>query len=179
MRVTRSLKAQTELLGFVMVVVIISIAILFIVGFLLRTSQSDVRTDFIDKQLAINLNDAILETSTTCRGIPVRDLLLDCAQEKRLQCDGQLSCDYLSETAIPDLLEITVGASGRNSSFSYRACVQAGRGQRDCFEEDFVGEFQLISVENGDCSSSTVTPGIFPIPTRSGKIVYSVLKICR
>ena len=175
----KQIRGQTELLGFVMVVALISIAVIFIVAFLLRTSQTDVRADFIDKQLAINLNDAMLETSTTCRNIQVRDLLLDCGQDKILQCGGDNSCDFLREKVFSILLNTTIGEGGRNSSYTYRTCVQLTSDTRDCFNKNFEGVYQLHSFTNGDCSKSSVTPGIFPLPTRSGRVIYSVLNICR
>jgi len=174
-----SKRAQTELLGFVMVVALVAVALLFVVGFLSRTAQTDVRSDFIDKQLAINLNDAILETSTTCRGIPVRDLLLDCGTDGRIQCGGNSSCTFLNESVYPQLLNITIGPGGRNNAYTYRACVQESLSDVDCYEQDPTLDNQLLDFKNGDCRRLSIISGIFPLPTRSGKVVYSVLKICR
>lgn len=160
-------KAQSELLGFVMVVFLVAIGMLFVVGFMVVSARDDVRVDFEDKQMAINLNDALLEVSTECRNTKVKDLLKDCAQDQYLLCGSMTSCQYLESVVVPEVFNKTLDAWGK--SYTYEAYVVQG-------------DTELMLIQQGDfatCRQAAVTPGVFYLPLRSGKTVFSELRLCR
>lgn len=153
-------KGQSEILGLVMIVLLVSVGLLFVVGFLALRQASDVRQVFVDKQLAITMNDALLSSSTTCRDLSVQRLIIDCAQGAGIFCGQSLdSCDYVSKT-IDGVLNDTLAQWGKE----YRYTI--------------TGENSIpyVSISNGPCSGE-LEPGIFPLQTSVGTI-FVRLDIC-
>ena len=72
-------KAQTEMLGIAIVVILISIGILFIVSNAMKSSSAkNQKTEFSERQLATNILASILSTSTECQNDRVSTLMIDC-----------------------------------------------------------------------------------------------------
>ncbi len=166
-------RAQSEILGFVMVVLIVSVALLFVIVLTFSQAQSTIREDFTDAQIAINLNKAILETSTSCRNIKMKDLLSDCAESQLISCGSAgSSCDFI-KAEIPQLLNKTVGSWGQVYIFD----VEIRSRTTDALPR------KLFNVSSKDayaiCRRSQITPGTFLLPLRSGEVVYQTLRICR
>jgi competence protein ComGC len=168
-------KAQSELLGFVIVVLIISVGLLFVVGFMVMNAKNaSTRTAFTDKQLAVNLNKALLQTTSECDGKQVKDLIVDCADRKAILCqmpNGQraFSCEYL-EYQIPKLLSLTLDEWG--AVYEYKIVLESGQDDITLYQKP------LNATELRACRQAKVTPGTFPIPLRTGQQVYSILRIC-
>jgi hypothetical protein len=172
-----SKKAQSELLGFVIVVIIISIGLLFVVGFMVMNAKSSAaKTSFTDKQLAVNLNKAILQTTSECDGKQIKDLVVDCADRKAITCplpsgERVFSCEYLGYQ-IPKLFNVTLDEWG--AIYEYKIVL-----------EDDITDIILYNLppktasDAQICKRSKVTPGTFPLPLRTGKQVYSIIRICR
>lgn len=75
-------KAQTEMLGIAIVVILISIGILFIVSNSLRSSgQMSQKQEYSEKQLATNILASMLSTSTNCSNDRISTLLIDCGKD--------------------------------------------------------------------------------------------------
>ncbi len=91
-------KAQSEILGLAFVMVLIAFGLIFIVTFIVLADDDSIRRDFVDKQLATNLNNAMLDTQTTCRDSQISRLIIDCASDQLLRCGSSsefTSCQYL------------------------------------------------------------------------------------
>jgi hypothetical protein len=74
-------KAQTEMLGIAIVVILISIGILFIVANALKSSTgTEQKREFSEKQLATNILGSILQTSTNCQNDRISTLMMDCGK---------------------------------------------------------------------------------------------------
>ena len=74
-------KAQTEMLGIAIVVILVSIGILFIVTNAIRSSgQQTQKREYSEKQLATNILASILSTSTDCQNDRVSTLMIDCGK---------------------------------------------------------------------------------------------------
>jgi hypothetical protein len=157
-------KGQSELLGMVMVVFLISLGLIFVISFMLLTGNDDPRASFVQKELAINVNNAMLDTQTTCRGIPVVTLLKDCAETQRLRCGGVSSCDYV-DSVLVEMLNSTLYEWGFD--YSYLVYTE-GLDSKKHVKIKIPGDFNCP----GD-----VTPGIFFIPIKGGTL-YSELRIC-
>lgn len=104
------MKAQTELLGMVMVVLLLSIALVFVIVFVVLVDSNDPSDEFRDKQLAFYLNSVMLETNTACNGLPLKRVIEDCYGQFRIQACGpvpQTSCQYANDV-ITDMLDKTI-----------------------------------------------------------------------
>jgi hypothetical protein len=83
-------KAQTEMLGIAIVVILISIGILFIVANSLRSSgQVSQKQQFSEKQLSANILGSMLSTSTNCQKDRISTVLIDCGNGVPRDCGGE------------------------------------------------------------------------------------------
>lgn len=121
-------KSQSELLGLAIVVLLIAVGLLFVIGFVVLDTPTNSRSAYINKQLATNLNDALLETTTTCRNLNVRELYLVCMDNNRDICplvnsslnpNSVSACDYLNGF-IENRLGDTLDKWGTYYQYSYR-----------------------------------------------------------
>lgn len=94
-------KAQMEILGLAIVVVILLVAMIFVVRFLVIQPQSDYRKPFVSSEMASNMLNSFLKTAAPqCSQLTMTELLGDCAQSKSIICaNGQDSCTYVKSTA--------------------------------------------------------------------------------
>jgi hypothetical protein len=155
-------KGQTEILGFAMVVLLVSVGMLFVIGFIVLQADSDIKKVFTDKSLAVNMNDAILSSTSGCKNIGFERLIVDCAEFQEIRCDGsntQRSCDYLQVT-ISSIFSETLDIWGKE----YRYSIYID------------GEDPLVVVGNGACDGD-IEPGIFYLPTAKGLVIVR-LDIC-
>lgn len=72
-------KAQLEVLGLAIVVLLISLSLLFVLQFVVREPEQP-RQTFTRDQLASTMVNALLETTTHCAQLTMTELLQDCAQ---------------------------------------------------------------------------------------------------
>jgi hypothetical protein len=119
-------KSQTELLGFAIVVLLISVGLLFVIGFIVLDKPTDTRVAYLQKQIGTNMNDALVETTTTCRKMTVRDLYIACMDGDPNICSGTdplntntAACAYMN-IFIKDRLESVLKPMGMYYSYSYR-----------------------------------------------------------
>ena len=94
-------KAQMEILGLAIVVVLILVATIFVVRFLVIKSPTEYRKGFVSAELASNMLNTFLKTAAKdCSQLTMTELLQDCAQARSITCDnGQESCQYAESTA--------------------------------------------------------------------------------
>lgn len=159
------MRAQTEILGFAMVMLLVSVGMLFVIGFLVLQDPSDIKQVYTDKQLAVNMNDAILFANSGCKGVDFERLIVDCAQYQEIYCDTSntvTSCDHL-EMVLRDILNTTLGRWGKG----YR------------YQIYFEGQpplFPPIMSHDGACTGD-LEPGIFYLPSARGT-VFVRLDVC-
>ncbi|MFH1133842.1 MAG: hypothetical protein V1735_05080 [Nanoarchaeota archaeon] len=93
-------KAQTEILGLALVIVLISLGLLFVVQFLVNKQPEGSREDYLDSQLANHFLSAVLVTqSADCKGKLLRDVAIACADGNYLTCNGgETACEYFNVT---------------------------------------------------------------------------------
>jgi hypothetical protein len=157
-------KGQTEVLGFAMVMLLVSVGMLFIVGFIILREPSDIKRVFTDKQLAVNMNDALLSSTSGCKGIEFERLIIDCAQYQEILCDTSntiSSCSHI-ETAMRDIFTNTLEKWGKGYKYQIY----------------FEGMDPMIHLNSGDgACNGDLEPGIFYLPTTKGT-VFVRLDIC-
>lgn len=158
--VLRGHRSQTEILGFAMVVLLVSVGLLFFIYFVATSQGSDLKKVFTDKQLAVNMNDALLSSTSGCKGLEFERLIIDCAGSASYSCSvGVNSCDYL-QSSLQNVFDKTLDVWGKE----YR------------YQIYFQGEPPLVDISNGACSGE-LEPGIFYLPVQ-GRTVFVRLDIC-
>lgn len=94
-------KAQMEIMGLAIIVILISLAMLFVVRFIILRPESTFTKTYMHEQLAANTLNSLLITTTDCYGKDIAYLLSDCANYNGIgnfMCpENQLSCDYAKE----------------------------------------------------------------------------------
>lgn len=104
-----SRRAQLEIMGLMIVIVLIIIGILFAIRFVITKPVAETKQEYTRSQLTSNFGIALLQSTTqNCRGIDITELLTDCAEFEAITCgDGQRSCDY-ADDAISLILNETL-----------------------------------------------------------------------
>ena len=114
-------KSQTEMMGLVIVVILITLAMLFVVSFIVLRKPSTLKKQYTQSELAANTLYALLETTTPCKDYDytVRALFEDCAlyNPGSVSCDGILSCEYV-ETVVDEIFDKTLRAWNINFEFT-------------------------------------------------------------
>jgi hypothetical protein len=106
---TNKRKAQMELMGLAIVVILVSIAMLFVIRFVVLQKPADFKKDFGQSQLASNMLNTMLKTTNPdCHDLTFTEIFQDCARgcssstdcNPNVQCNSTHdSCEYLNETA--------------------------------------------------------------------------------
>ncbi|HLP80067.1 MAG TPA: hypothetical protein VK158_05510 [Acidobacteriota bacterium] len=100
-------------MGFAMVVIIISIGLLFVIGFFVLKTVNDSKRLYVDQEIVQRLNSAMLDVTTECRSNTVKDLLIDCAESDSTICQDSVTgratgtCAYV-RNFVPQLLSPTL-----------------------------------------------------------------------
>jgi hypothetical protein len=172
-------KAQMEIMGLVIIVLLISIGMVFLIKF--GADQDDSKSVFTRKGLAYSTMGAIFKTTAECKNdifgtqYPEigKELLEDCALNKGLsatsctyQCGGQHCCDFFDDTIL-ELLDLTLGKQFRTYEFKAELVRSIG------------SDAESISTVNEDiCKGKEKdTSKPFPIDTQVGT-VNTILYVC-
>ena len=153
-------KAQMEILGLAVVVVLILLATIFIVRFLVVKAPTNYRSGFISAELASNMLNTLLKTSAAaCSELTITELLQDCGQGKAIICDdGQDSCSFAESTA-KDIFNKTLDKWNINYEFLAYTDVKS----------------PLIKI--GKPCRAEKRSKLFPIPLNAG-VMNAKLDIC-
>jgi len=90
-------KAQTEIMGLVIIVILIIIGMVFVIRFFIFDEPIDYKKQFIQTELASNMLNTLLKTTSGCGGLSMTELIRDCNQDKSIICNGKDSCSYFIE----------------------------------------------------------------------------------
>ena len=156
-------KSQAEIVGLVIIVLLITIGLLFVVKFVVLREPSDIKEEFVHSELASNMINVLLKTTTDCRGSSVTDLFQDCAGfVERIDCNDDNvpdSCDKVDET-----IEMIFNNSLEkwNKPYEFKAVV----GSKTIRERSY-----------GKCQNTNRESKTYPIPTDRGTLSIK-LDIC-
>ncbi len=110
-----SKKAQLEILGLAIIVILITLGILFVIKFVVLKEPTQLRKSYMRTEMASNMLNALVRTDTDCRRKSVTELLQDCANNPRdsgggsIVCEtGEYSCEFVNNT-IHDITDQTFG----------------------------------------------------------------------
>lgn len=149
--------AQTEIIGLVIIVIIITIAMLFYVSNSISKSADsnvdNIKKKFIDNELSMSFVQTLVRTTIPeCGDLSFDKLVKDCGLEQGfIHCSGGDSCEIL-RTVSQQIIEDTLVKWGKAYSFK----INFGGSPDD-----------NIVFETNDCSVSTLgrqSPGVQPIP---------------
>ena len=151
-------KAQAEMIGLVIIVIIITIAMLFYLSSSVSKSadrsSDNIKKKFTENELSMSFVQTLVRTTIVeCQDISFDKLVKDCGLEEFIiSCAGMNSCealDYISDIVLEDTL------TKLNKAYSFKI--------------DFGDSSQVepIVYETSDCQVSTLgrqSPGVQPIP---------------
>lgn len=97
-------KGQIEMMGLMIIVVILSLALLFVVKVVFTNEKTDTTQSYETSKLVESFVNTLFQTSSGCTDdTTLQDLLIDCAKNPfsggSITCaDGQNSCPYANAT---------------------------------------------------------------------------------
>jgi hypothetical protein len=140
-------KAQMEIFGLAIIVILVFIGMMFLLMFYMKTPDTySAKEKDNDQTMAQNLVDTIFSLNTTC-GRDMDELLVDCYVNKDApnliyKCEGMDSCEYtfkvLNNTLNRTLIlwnkafKMSILGEARGSIYDreYMQCIQSVRGSR-------------------------------------------------
>ncbi len=102
-------KAQVEIVGIAIVLVIVILGALFLFGMSTKTSNGPtVKQELKKSKLGPNFLNAMLKTTTPCNSYSVKELFNDCFTKRLITCSSQTSsrtktynsCNYLTDVVL-------------------------------------------------------------------------------
>lgn len=180
-------KAQMELIGLVIIVILITLGMLFMAQFALKSDPH--KKIFTRKGLAYSTMSGIMKTTieescgTNFRGNFYPQLgkviLEDCAEyhdtaaggTSLYRCEGKHSCDFLREK-ISSLLADTLGQWNKNYLFKSTLVMASGSEPIP-----LIADPPIIGGQGCPPGRERDSSGLFPIHTKAG-LVENVLYIC-
>jgi hypothetical protein len=152
-------KAQSEIVGLVVIVLIITVALLFYVSMSISgdgNSKKTIFRQYTNNELSASFTKAFIDTSVC--GTTIDGLIYDCATAGRIRCDGLTSCQQINETLV-NITNQTLDAWG----YIYDIVIT------------FPDEAKRIEVGTGLCNAGTVgrapiNPYIVPLYPLPGTV---------
>jgi hypothetical protein len=159
-------KAQTEIIGVMVIVIILVIAGIFMIK-MRMSSQTVPSSSYLDPELSQGFLNALLETNTDL-SMPVKTIIVSCYENTHYRCRRTSTgncCEY-ARRLMSNALQATLGEWNRN----YLLTVKGPNG------------LPIISniPENSKCTQFTEMeePGTRSLPTSNGDIELK-LEICK
>ncbi len=144
-------KAQMEIMGLAVIVILLVLGMLFVIGVMLEPSD-DIRQAYAYEKLASNSLNALLKTSTDCNNLDVKDLLKDCGGDMNIYCGSVSSCDYV-ESVIYTIFEGII--TPLNKKYYFHMGI-------DVIDPD------IKEIKSSDCLNERKAADPFPIRTSRG-----------
>ena len=151
-------KAQMEIMGLVIIIILISLAILFVLQFVILKEPSDTKKTYMQTQLAANTLNAMLKTTTNCKSQDITQLLQDCAS---YQPNGLIDC----------------GNGQRSCAFAEQAIKQILGKSLDSWKKEYYLTADLANKRFGTPCPGEKQSRLYPIPTEAGVMTVR-LDVC-
>ena len=161
-------KAQMEIMGLVIIVILISMGVLFALRFSLSDQKSNLREQVVESELAAHILNAMLSTTTNCTNknlITIAELYQDCALSNRVRCDsGRDACEE-AQNVTKLILDKTLEIWGKSYRFKIDGAVSD------------TAKTELNITNKGGCGRQYERKTI-PLPTGVGTALIQ-LDICK
>ena len=118
---TRSKKSQTEIMGLMIIVIILSLAMLFVFKVVFLKKTTDIGQTYEQSKIVEAFVNTLFQTSSGCTSdTTIQNLLVDCAKNPfdggTITCtDGRNSCVFVNST-IATILQQTIDEWGYQST---------------------------------------------------------------
>jgi len=114
-------KAQIEILGLMIIMVLIALGVLFAVKYVFLAPKTEIKQEFTEKNIAQNMLDVMLGTDVKCNDnyISIQNLLIDCNRyplDGIIMCGSDYSCVFV-EDEIKGIFEKTSDKWGNKYYF--------------------------------------------------------------
>jgi len=160
-------KAQEEIVGFVLIVLLVSILIVVFLAIMLRSGNSE---SYKDSQEISEFVDSALEYTSECAinyepdYSNLGELLADCSSGKKC-LSGRYSCDVLNET-LTNLIE-------NSWRFGDERAIKGYAFNSSYFLNGSVSE-EIVYLSRGNCTG-TIRGGESLIPSYPGNIISRMM----
>jgi hypothetical protein len=155
---------QMEIMGLVIIVILISLAVLFTLQLAIGKGGGGQQDTFTQEQLAENMLNTFLRTSTTCNK-DTKELIQDCDAVRVVDCDGDDTpdspCEEVEELS-SSLFDTTLGMWGKSYVFTVTTGSNA----------------EIIGSSSGTCPGQK-DASVQPIPSKPpGNTLFVQLDVC-
>ncbi len=154
-------KAQTEIIGLVIIVILIALGMLFALQFAIKKPSAGKTQAVKESTLAANFLNALLSTTTECNKRSIKELLQDCAVFGAINCGAESSCSY-AHKAVSEIIDSTLGKWNKK----YALTIKDGQ------------ELSQFAFEKGSCLGEKEAK-VRPVPVGAGYQITLRLEICR
>ena len=158
-----------EIVGLLIVVILIIMIIFFSLTFRTLEPVDDRIISFQEKEIARQLGPVMAETTIMCnnRKTNLRELIIDCATTRNINCNGQLSCDILNETT-KKMANETIG---KETDYAIRITT---------LNQDVVNPLQLIINHTVGACLNPRTSEQFTTPIGAGSLgaLTIIVRVC-
>jgi hypothetical protein len=161
-------KAQIEIVGLLVIVIIVSIVLFFGLLFSSTDSEDPAQTEFFDLQVASSTMPAIMESSSGCKDasdnhLSIKDLIDICLANPSFICEGDDVCEYVNNT-----IDKNLNDSLTNWGLSYTVNISM---------QDISDSLFLKDVDSCSSRRSNFISELLVVPTSRGTVIAN-LKLC-
>ena len=178
-------RAQTEIFGLVVIILLISVAMLFVITFLVKKEPSAYKKEFQQEEIGANWINAFLKTTAKeCGGVDMADLVVDCAENPGtplIICLGKTSCQYLKDQL--DFNPATATSTQPYNKVEYLLYKSLSEWRYDNYQMNFTkepGDVNIfgtgVNIESGNCRGEK-RASLYILPIYGGE-VHINLDIC-
>ena len=188
-------KAQAEIVGITIVMVLIMLGIIFVIKFVVLPDEYNIKQAFDQSQMAANFMDSVLKTTTTCNNLEVTELIQDCAEnygssflytcpedpELNITCNRTdntcTSCEFLNQS----IEYILVNSLNKMPQIDYDLFIcKWNSANGECYDT-FPGDI-IAAFPDSNCTNNGKYPNGYevkqqPIPTDVGNRIMQMF-IC-
>ncbi len=170
-------KAQTEMIGLAIIVMIMLVGMVFAMKFLVKNPE--IRSELSDKQIGIAFLNTLLsdklEVDECKGGVELKEMIQDCSSEIPNHCgDGTTYCDKAKEVAATIFRD---SFEEREKPYLFRV-MQVDTHDKPCTDSFLKKMIELPETTLHKCSEGTDRVLVnYPLPTDYGTI-FVCLNIC-
>ena len=170
-------RAQTELMGLAVIVVLVLIVLIFVVKFSVLDQPEQHKQEFTQTEIASNFVSTLLKTTNPdCRDLTFTEIFQDVAEgSPYVWCDNEKTIDYL-----PDKLDEIFADTLETWNIAYEFDAFVNLNSPNPIISSFPKKFNPTSGVVGCSKATSIKSKQFAIPIDSGggSTLYIKLDIC-
>jgi hypothetical protein len=162
-------RGQIETFGLAFIVILISIGFFIYVSYKSQQKTDNPQKEFTNDKLASDFVLSVIETSVEgCKEFTVKDLVIDCARDKRITCGEEDSCTALSKS-VNTMLNGTF--MQRNIKFKFNSENLQGFDGNELLNVSYLG---CGTASSSQGQSGIAIVSLYPVPGS----VFLKMNIC-